>query len=474
MQMKRKILDCKILILLILIVIFLSGCETNRYKHAHSLYVAKNYAGAIGVLDDYIKTAKNGAFITRAEMDRSDSYYNLGKLSVEKKNWKLAIRLLILANSEQADHLLDKCYYQLAENAFQANDITTGLLYYDLIVNEIPTSELVPDILLRKIRIALDTYHDIRKAWQVYMILYNRFPDSPTEIEARPLISSFISQDVAEAVEIGKRQEYEKALATLFEIKKYPVGDKIRIENEIANIYMAKADTDMKSLNYHDAVLNLKLAVQYSAEKKETADQKLRSIAGVYIEKGNSEAKKRNFDTAIDYYEDSFQIIPEYPLAIKLIQDAKTTRHNIDYAVTLVKEGEQLETNRKFKDALANYQKAHELDHLDEYSRRIFLVSNIIEAEKNPETFTYRIITEYKGGKLNREIAAKRKALLLTNKADDVKDSGWKIMHSPGQYKYEARYDLYTLDQSFFYVFQVNLKERIIVPLNKLSENLMQ
>jgi tetratricopeptide (TPR) repeat protein len=320
----------------------------------------------------------------------------------------------------------------------------------------------------------LDTYHDIRKAWQVYMVLYNRFPDSQPEIEARPLISSFISQDVSDAVEVGKRQEFDKALSTLFEIKKYPVGDKISIEHEIANIYMAKADVDTKAQNYLEAVNNLQLALQYSPDKRNVVDERLKSIAAIFIEKGNSEVKKRNFDKAITYYEDTFKIIPDYPLAVKLMQDAKATRHNIDYAVSLVKEGEQLETNRKFREALANYQKAYELDRLEEYSRRIFLVSNIIEAEKNPETFTYRIITEYKGGLLNRQISAKKKALLLTNKADDVKDSGWKIMHSPGQYKYEARYDLYTLDQSFFYVFQVNLKEKTITPLNKLSENLMQ
>jgi len=119
---------------------------------------------------------------------------------------------LVLANSEQADHLLDKCYYQLAENAFQADDVATGLLYYDLIVNEIPSSELVPPILLRKIKIALDTFHDIKKAWQVYMVLYNRFPDSPDEIEARPLIGTFIAQDVADAVELGKRTRFRNCI----------------------------------------------------------------------------------------------------------------------------------------------------------------------------------------------------------------------------------------------------------------------
>ncbi|HPT73206.1 MAG TPA: hypothetical protein PLE74_13100 [Candidatus Cloacimonadota bacterium] len=464
----------RFVLLSLLVLLFMTGCETSRYKHAHSIYEAKNYAGAILAMDDYIKTAKNGAYITRAEMDRSDSYFQLGKLSMEKKNWKLAIRLFILANSDQADHLLDHCYYQLAEDAFQSGDITTGLLYYDLIVNEVPSSELVPDILLRKIRIALDTYHDIRKAWQVYMVLYNRFPESPVEIEARPLISSFISQDVADAVEVGKKKEYDRALATLFEIKKYPVGDKISIGNEIANIYFAKADSDIGSKNYMDAVNNLKLAVQYSPDKKDFADQKLRSIAAVYIDLGNAEVRKRNFDDGIHYYQESFKIIPDYAMANKLIQDANTLRKNIDTAGDLVKAGEQFEMNRKFKEALENYQRAYDLDRQDEYSRHIFLVSNIIEAEKNPETFAYRIITEYKGGKLTKAIAAKKKSLLLTNKADDVKDSGWKIMHSPGQYKYEARYDLYTLDQSFFYVFQVNLKERLIVPLNKLSENLMQ
>ncbi len=473
MLMKRKISYCKKLLFLLLLVISLTGCETSRYNRAHSLYLTNNYAGAIEALDEYIRTAKNGAFITRAELDRSEAYFNLGKLSVERKNWKLAIRLLILANSEEADHLLDKCYYQLAENAFQSQDISNGLLYYDLIVNEIPSSELVPDILLRKIRISLDTYHDGKKAWQVYMVLYNRFPDSQMEIEARPLIGPFITQYVAEAVEIGKKHEYDTALTTLFEIRKYPVGDKQIIENEISNIYMSQADSDIQTVKYLDAVKNLMLAVQYNSDKKEIADQKLRTIAGIYIDKGNSEVRKRNFEEAIKYFQETFKIIPDYPLAIKLIQDAKTTRHNIDYAVDLIKEGEQLESNRKFREALSNYQRAYELDHLDEYSRRIFLVSNIIEAEKNPETFAYRIITGYQGGKLTRAIQAKKKILLLTNKADNVKDSGWKILHSSGSYKYEARYDLYTLDQSFFYVFQVNLKERIIVPLNKLSENLM-
>jgi len=90
---------------------------------------------------------------------------------------------------------------------------------------------------------------------------------------------------------LGREQDFETALATLYEIKKYPVGDKIKIVNEISNIYMAKADSDIKALNYLEAVNNLNLAVQNSPEKKEIADQKLKSVASVFIEQGNTEVK---------------------------------------------------------------------------------------------------------------------------------------------------------------------------------------
>ena len=53
-------------------------------------------------------------------------------------------------------------------------------------------------------------------------------------------------------------------------------------------------------------------------------------------------------------------------------------------------------------------------------------------------------------------------------------DSGWKFLLSTSQYKYEVRYDLMSPRETFFYVWQVNLKDRSIIPLNKISEDLMK
>jgi hypothetical protein len=45
---------------------------------------------------------------------------------------------------------------------------------------------------------------------------------------------------------------------------------------------------------------------------------------------------------------------------------------------------------------------------------------------------------------------------------------------SPGQYKYEARYDLLTPAENIYFAWQVNLRDRSVTPLNKISEQVMQ
>ena len=64
--------------------------------------------------------------------------------------------------------------------------------------------------------------------------------------------------------------------------------------------------------------------------------------------------------------------------------------------------------------------------------------------------------------------------MLRAYNPNEIRDSGWKFMISSGQFKYEARYDLVTPTISYYYVWQVNLRDRSITPLNKLSEKLME
>jgi hypothetical protein len=71
-------------------------------------------------------------------------------------------------------------------------------------------------------------------------------------------------------------------------------------------------------------------------------------------------------------------------------------------------------------------------------------------------------------------VAAKKAELLRRHKASDIRDSGWKLLLSSGQYRYEARYDLLTPNETFLYIWQINLRDRSVIPLNKLSEALME
>jgi len=62
------------IILLLLLLIVLSGCEINRLRSAEDLYRNNFYAAAIVELDDLISSAENRAIATRAEIVRSNCY----------------------------------------------------------------------------------------------------------------------------------------------------------------------------------------------------------------------------------------------------------------------------------------------------------------------------------------------------------------------------------------------------------------
>ena len=134
----------------------------------------------------------------------------------------------------------------------------------------------------------------------------------------------------------------------------------------------------------------------------------------------------------------------------------------------------KLEAANKYSDALKLYQAASLLDDKAEYRQKIGQMQNLIEATRNPAAFAQKIISEYRGGILSRRISEVRSELLTRYKSTELRDSGWKMLLSTGQYKYEARYDLMSPQETFFYIWQVNLRDRSIVPLNKLSEKLMQ
>lgn len=182
----------------------------------------------------------------------------------------------------------------------------------------------------------------------------------------------------------------------------------------------------------------------------------------------------RDFENALLHYQKVFDIIPEYAPALEAIRKLNKKQEDIAHASQIFRDAERLEGSEKYNDALALYRQAWNLDPLPEYQSHIQTMQNVLEAQKNPTAFAQKIINEYKGGQILRRVAAKRAEVLQAYKSNEIRDSGWKILLSTGQFKYEARYDLLTPNDTYLYVWQINLKERTIIPLNRLSEDVLK
>lgn len=459
--------------LLVAALMLLAGCEYNKIKDAEKLFSARRYAAAIEQLDYFIRTGENGAFITRAELIRSASYYELGVAAADRENWNLAIRLFKLSNSEQSDAALAKVYRTLAFTAIEGNDYERAMSYLNLITYEISGSELMPEVMMIKIKLQLEQYNDRVSAWNDYTFLYERYPEDRYEIMARPYIQSFINDNILAAVAKAGQKNYDAALDDLFLIRLYPVADPNRVDYEISNIYQELAENAIQSTDYFEANRLFLKAIQYYPTKQAVINKRLQDIAYLYVDKGNDYLKIRDFNNAMVYYEKTFEIIPDFELAKQAIRNLNNVRQNIRQAAELASEAERLEAGRNFAEARRLYNQAYQLDKIPVYNEKSLIMANMIEAEKDPVAFAQAIINDYGNGVLYRRIQAQKQQLLKKFKLEEIKDTGWKILRSTGQFKYEARYDLLTPAENLYFVWQVNLRERTITPLNKLSEKLM-
>jgi len=230
----------------------------------------------------------------------------------------------------------------------------------------------------------------------------------------------------------------------------------------------------LKSENYLEADRIFRIAVQYDPAKKQEVDRRLEQVASLFIQRGNELVSQRDFDNALLHYQRTYDIIPDYALANQAIARMNTIRDNVARSSEIQTQAEKAELAGKFSEALNLYRQASSLDDKAGLATKISQMQNLIAAESNPAAFAQRIINEYRGGVLNSRINRQKQELLRAYSANEIRDSGWKVMSSSGQFKYEARYDLVTPTISYYYVWQVNLRDRSITPLNKLSEKLME
>ncbi len=459
---------------LLCILLLLSACEVNRLRSIEEHYRQRRYAAAIQEADDFIARASNGAFITRAELARSSSYHRLGVMALERDNQELAIKFLKLSNSDAADKDLGNLYKQRITEAIQASDYETQLLYVNSILREIPRSDLVPEMMYRRINLYLDFRGDSDGAWQDYMDLYDGHPNDSYEVAARKSMERIVPNKKAYGQRLAQGGYFNEALTIFFELAKYPVVKTDEINQLIGETYRAQAKEYLRSGDYLEADRFLRIALQYVPDQRPQIEAMLQQIVGLFIEKGDQYLAAKDFDSALAHYQKVFEIIPDYPPGLQAIQRLNTTKENIARAAQLFEQGQRSEASGKYAEALSLYQQANSLDSSAEIQKQISGIQNIMEADRNPQAFARKIINQYKGGLLVNRINQKKKELLANYKASEIRDSGWKYLLSTSQYKYEVRYDLMSPRDTFFYVWQVNLRDRSIIPLNKISEDLMK
>jgi len=471
MSRARLRLQMAVLLLLVLVI---SACEINRYNSAEDHYNNRRYAAAIQELDDYIRTGSNGALITRSEILRGQCYYELGLMALQREQFDLAIKFLKLSNSLESDQALARIYKNMADVALQQDKPRLSLDFVNTIIREIPRSEMKAEMLYRRIGFQLDTFIDHEGAWQDYMTLFDGYPNNPHEVAARTLVQRIVPARVDHAKRLYASGYYSDALRILFELGKYPVVDGTANNRLIAEAYIGQAESFLKSENYLEADRIFRIAVQYDPAKKQEVDRRLEQVASLFIQRGNELVSQRDFDNALLHYQRTYDIIPDYALANQAIARMNTIRDNVARSSEIQTQAEKAELAGKFSEALNLYRQASSLDDKAGLATKISQMQNLIAAESNPAAFAQRIINEYRGGVLNSRINRQKQELLRAYSANEIRDSGWKVMSSSGQFKYEARYDLVTPTISYYYVWQVNLRDRSITPLNKLSEKLME
>lgn len=250
LQMKKKKLIYKILIIL---AISFAGCSVNeKYSVARGLYLKNNYVIAIQLYDDFLELRPDDALSIRSKLERSDAYYQLGYKAYKKENWILASRLFFLANSKIADKYLDECYFNLAKENFDNNNIEKALYYYDLITSYLTNSELTSQVLFNKINIHFDNDNK-GLAFIEYHILWSNYPEHELTKQIQPTIDSFLPEYIDETRTLKKEGAYQKALSLLFNLNQYPSKLKSEIKEEISQNYLLMADRDDEQKKYAQA-----------------------------------------------------------------------------------------------------------------------------------------------------------------------------------------------------------------------------
>ena len=137
------------------------------------------------------------------------------------------------------------------------------------------------------------------------------------------------------------------------------------------------------------------------------------------------------------------------------------------------KQAIQYESEKEYPAAYTHYNKSYKLFQTNRVKEKIYIMGNLIQAEKDPKGFAEKIIKEYKKGIIPAGVSAIESSLIAQYN-DQVNTSGWKVYYALGEHKYEVRFDLLSPEKNYYYAWRVNLKTREITSLNSISEDVMK
>ena len=274
------------------------------------------------------------------------------------------------------------------------------------------------------------------------------------------------------------------------------VGNTKVARNAIAQIYVRRAEEDITESNFVDAENNFKSAVYYDSELKDFVKGRLMDTAEDYIIEGKKLVAKRDFEDALVLFNKTFDVIPGYRKALQAIEettnqmkDIQEAKDNYNRAKSLEKinirnlfsnvkaeltarERNEYEVKR-YKQVLAHYRTAYNLDPLPNYRKEVSYAQNIIKNYENPEKFAVEIIKDYKSYIIKEAIDKARDFMIKESATTAFTDSGWEVLVASGTFQYEVRYAFDSYSRKLFFRWIVNLKTEAITPLNSISENAM-
>ncbi|MCF7912676.1 MAG: hypothetical protein K9M99_09120 [Candidatus Cloacimonetes bacterium] len=465
-------LNFKTLTLWTLLLLLTACSSSNKFKDAHEYSKSGNFVPAIMLYDKYIQRNHHSAEQTIAELERSECYYQLGLQAYTKKNWVLADRLFFLANSDQADELADNVHLELAHKAEIAGDIDEQLEHYDYVINFIPDSELVPEMLRSRIDIYLQRNQKVA-AYADYKTLWESYPESEQAPSATEVINPLIPWFLESPRLMRENGNFSAAIAEFQLYANYPSSYREDIYYEIGTSYYQWGMYDLENKDYVAMRQHFDLAVANNPDLLSSTEHVKSEVRQRFIDTGDQLLNEGEIALAIETYSKSFLVLPDDPQALKKIDQAKEQRRRFAQADSLYTQAELFENRNEYKKAKDLYYDSWKLSGKTAAERKSHEMDNYIRAESNPKNFALEIIRDYKNGIIKRNVDTKL-AAMTKEFGDQVSSSDWKAVYSYGEFNFEVRIDIFSPAESHYYAWRINLIERTISPLNKDSEALMK